>query len=137
MLKKFYSKIKKRAKWFFIGGTALAAVGGGVLAFPNEYQTVNEVILAEETYYQINGKYLQILPGNNLPHYETGTVSGKLGKNVPANVRIDVYETFDGKRGYQISYEDTNAFYSIANGTQAQERTFTKLKPLPVASTTP
>ena len=136
MLKKLKNFIKKKIKWFIAGGVVLAATIATILP-SNEYETIDKIITAQEEYYKINGKYLQIIPNNKLPHYETGTVSDKLGKNVPSNIRIDVYETWDGKRGYQLFYEDANNFYSIATGTQSAKRTWTKAKPQPVASSTP
>jgi len=127
MIKQIYNVIKQKLIWLLMGGFALAAT---VSIQPTEYKTTDEIITAEENYFKANGKYLQVLPGNKLPHYETGTVKDKLGKDVPLNIRIDVYETWDKKRGYQIQYEDDTAYYSIATGTEKVYRTYTKVKPI-------
>lgn len=119
------TKLKKWLIAIFLGSTALAAT---VALQPTEYSTINEVITAEESYYKQNGKYLQVLQGSKLPHYEQGTVKDKLGKDIPQGFIIDVYE-FEGKRGYQIRYEDANTFYSVATGTEKTDRTWIKNKP--------
>jgi hypothetical protein len=38
---------------------------------------------------QKGGNYLQVLPGDKLPPYETGSVSDNLGADVPTNIRVD------------------------------------------------
>lgn len=127
MIKKIYKYIKEKILLFFIGSTVLAAT---VALQPSaEYSSIDEVITAQENYYKQNGKYLQVLSGSKLPHYEQGTVKDKLGKDIPSGVIIDVYE-FEGKRGYQIRYEDETSFYSVATGTEKAFRTWTKSKPV-------
>jgi len=147
MWNKIKTQLKRFKKWiigFLIGGIALAA--GTIMLPSNEYKTINEIVSAENAYYAKYGKYLQVMLGNKLPHYETGTIKEKLGKNVPANIVIDVYETVGGEnyqtkyKGYQIQYEDDTAYYSLGFGIQAKERTWTIPKPVPTpvptASTT-
>lgn len=83
----------------------------------------DEIAGLEETYRRQTGKYLQIQPGNALPAYESGSVSEKLGKTIPDNMRIDVYEAPQG-RGYQITYEEGGILHSIGYGPEAADRTF-------------
>lgn len=129
------NKLKKWLIAIFLGSTALAGVI--TLQPSTEYTTVDEVVTAEENYYKQNGKYLQVLSGSKLPHYEQGTVKDKLGKDIPKGFVVDVYE-FEGKQGYQIRYEDVNTLYSVATGTQKIDRTWTRSKPVisTVATTT-
>jgi hypothetical protein len=83
-----------------------------------------DVSALQETYYQRTGSYLQILRGNGLPTYESGTVSEKLGGTVPADAWVHVYEAPAGK-GYQVFYEADGVLHSVGYGPEAVERTFT------------
>lgn len=91
---------------------------------------------AEDAYFQANGKYIQILPGSRLAPYDTGSLSAKIGANIPADIRVDVYESDKGK-GYQITYTDDTGYHSIANGPEASSRTVFVPKPVLIATTTP
>jgi len=62
----------------------------------------DQISALENAYYQSTGHYLQVLPGNILPSYETGTVSADLGSTIPANARVDIYDAPSGK-GFQIT----------------------------------
>ena len=86
MIKKSYNFIKKNVLWLFIGGTVLAASIG------INPSIEEEIGLLENTYFAKHGKYLQVLPNNKLPDYENGTVQSKLGKTIPDNCSVDVYE---------------------------------------------
>ncbi len=83
---------------------------------------VHSVALLEESYFVNHNKYLQILPDNQLPDYESGTVAEKLGSTIPANMRVDVYESPAG-HGYQISYEENGTSYSFGYGPEFESRT--------------
>src|SRR5580704_19206789 len=87
---------------------------------------------------QKGGNYLQVLPGDKLPPYETGSVSDNLGADVPTNIRVDVYAAPNGD-GYQITDTDTDGtIYSVGYGPEAQDRTYIISPPAaPVASSTP
>jgi len=95
----------------------------------------DEIANLEETYRRQTGRYLQIMPGNRLPTYETGSVTEKLGKNIPDNVRVDIYEA-PGGFGYQISYEENGVVRSVGNGPEASARTYAITLPVPVATST-
>ncbi len=58
-----------------------------------------------------------MLPGNALPAYESGTVSDDLGKNIPDNARVDVYESLGGD-GYQITFQQNGTEYSYGRGVK-------------------
>lgn len=89
--------------------------------------TINRIITLQENYKATNGRYLQILEGNKLPHYETGTILNKLGEELPEGVSINIYEGEDGN-GYQICYEDIDARTCRGFGPQAATYTFTTPK---------
>jgi hypothetical protein len=57
---------------------------------------IEEIAELEDAYYGIHGRYLQVMRNNVLPHYESGSVAEKLGKNIAADAHVDVY---DGPRG--------------------------------------
>ena len=101
----------------------------------NEFASVTDILIAQQAYFQANGKYLQIKEGNALPHYEAGTVEQKLGKNVPTNIKVDVYAAPTG-RGYQLYYEDAAARYSVGVGPESASRNYIISKALFVSSTT-
>src|SRR3990167_11310377 len=86
--------------------------------------TLPDIEKAENSYFQKNGKYLQIVRGE-LPHYENGTDKSKLGIDVPANVSIHVYKTSKGEQGYQVVTENPDSIGSIGYGVQAAEKTYT------------
>ena len=113
-------------------GSAGVMYGAPAKTFAN----ATEVAQAQETYKLQTGRYLQVLKGNVLPHYETGTVSGKLGKNLPDTMLVNVYE-IDGQLGFEIQYEDAVYSYSYGFGPQSSERTSQTIKPIIVASSTP
>ncbi len=95
-----------------------------------------EVAALEDEYYRENGRYLQILPNNKLPAYESGTVVDKLnGAQIPYNASVSVYSG-PGGQGYQIFYEDDAALYSFGYGPESADRTYTITKQESVASTT-
>lgn len=95
---------------------------------------VKDVATLQERYFAKEGKYLQILEGNRLPHYEQGTVTAKLGVPVDAKYAVDVYESPNG-RGYRIRWEDESTIYSIGYGADAVKYTFTVPKIIIVAPT--
>jgi hypothetical protein len=74
----------------------------------------------EDAYFQKTGSYLQILRGNGLPTYESGTIVEKLGKDVPADAWVHVYEAPGGK-GYQVLYEDADGtLHSVGYGPEVR-----------------
>jgi len=91
----------------------------------------DQISALENTYYQANGVYLQVLPGNILPSYETGTVTADLGSAIPDNVRVDIYDAPGGK-GFQVTYQDTSTQHSVGYGPEAISRTYSS--PLPIAA---
>lgn len=89
------------------------------------YQDFQAVIELEETYHSSTGKYLQVIKGNKLPAYESGSVSGKLGQNIPASMTVNTYSGPKGS-GYFIKHEDATGFYSIGFGPHADDFTTTR-----------
>ncbi|HEY4516867.1 MAG TPA: hypothetical protein VJG64_02875 [Candidatus Paceibacterota bacterium] len=77
----------------------------------------------EDTYYLQHGTYLQILYGNLLPTYESGTVAEKLGETIPDNMRVDIYEAPSGP-GYQIIFQLAGIEYSIGKGPESPRRSY-------------
>lgn len=80
-------------------------------------------------HFERTGRYLQVMKGNALPHYEHGNVATKLGRNLPTNTQVTTYETPTGERGYQVLNEDADNWYSVGYGPEAQSRTYTWPKP--------
>jgi hypothetical protein len=97
--------------------------------------SVEDVMVLEQEYMSKYGRYLHVMPGNTLPAYESGSVQEKLGKTIPENYNVEVYESPHGK-GYQISYEENGIVHSVGYGPEAADRTYTfeLLKP-PVSAT--
>lgn len=96
---------------------------------------VQAVTALEEGYFAKNGRYLQVIPGNKLPEYESGTVAEKLGANIPSGVRVDVYEGPKGF-GYSVTYEDKGTIYTAGFGPEAADRTRSFPVPIVVSSST-
>jgi hypothetical protein len=92
---------------------------------PAAQTVVAEVAALQDAYFQETGGYLQVLPGNGLPTYETGTVAEKLGKNVADDAWVHIYEAPAGK-GYQVFYEADGVLHSVGYGPEAAERTFSR-----------
>lgn len=93
-----------------------------------------EVSALEDAYFARFGRYLQIMPGNRLPKYPSASVADALGVNLPADMRVDVYENPTGI-GYQISYDSLGVRYSVGYGPEAASRTYSYQLPT-LASTT-
>jgi len=79
---------------------------------PSPSTVAADVSALQDAYFQQTGSYLQILRGNGLPTYETGTVSEKLGENIPNDGWVHVYEAPGGK-GYQVLYEADGVPHSV------------------------
>lgn len=115
--------------------TGLVLGAGGTAALPQDTRTPIEATQQlEEAYFAKTGKYLQVLPNNKLPHYESGKTKDKLGKDLPANAIVNVYDGPGGK-GYQVVYEDADAIYRVGYGPQAEEMTSIERKNVYVNST--
>ncbi len=96
--------------------------------------TAKDIPALEDSYFGQHGKYLQILPGNQLPDYETGTVSQKLGTNIDAGIRVDVYVSPHG-HGYQVTHEENGTIYTVGFGPEAESRTHSYPVPTPASAT--
>ncbi len=108
----------------------LASLGFDSQNTPTIYSDFASIQQAEENYFKTHQAYFQVLPNNVVPSYETGDVATNLGKSLPPQARIDIYQTPDGSWGYQIIFDSNGVIYSVATGTESTDRTF-------VASTTP
>lgn len=97
---------------------------------------IRDIAMLQDSYFEKNGNYLQILPGNELPAHEEGSVSQKLGGTLPSDAYVHVYESPKGK-GYQVFFKDGNTLISTGFGPEAADRTFTQELPsLGTASST-
>ena len=114
-------------------GIALVGTAMYFGAPPAAEPTISDL---ENEYFLKTGRYLQVLPGNQLPDYETGTVKQKLGKDLPTNVTIHVYESPKGM-GYQVITDEADRTTSVGYGPEAADLTWERLKPALIASTTP
>ncbi len=103
---------------------------------PKVLSTIPEIRNAEDAYFQVNRKYLQIIAGDSLPSYEPGTVAQRLGSDVATTTKVDIYQMPDGRWGYQITQVSAQAITSVGFGPEFADRTFITIVPLPVASST-
>jgi hypothetical protein len=88
----------------------------------------------EDAYYSQNSTYFQILPGNALPTYESGTVASNLGEDIPGNVQVDIYDAPSGQ-GYQVTFQQDGTEYSTGEGPESADRSFTQVLPVAAAAT--
>ena len=87
-----------------------------------------DVATAEDAYFAANGKYFQVLPNNQIPPYESGTVTAAIGGTLPdPTYSVNTYEGPRGK-GYFVTYSDITGFHSVGYGPQATD--FTSVSPL-------
>lgn len=101
-----------------------------------EAKAVQDIATLQDSYFEKTGAYLQVLPGNQLPENEDGSVSQKLGGTLPSDAYVHVYESPKGK-GYQVFFKDGNTLISTGFGPEAADRTFTQELPsLGTASST-
>lgn len=111
----------------------------GYLSLPKDEvsfgATEKQVATLQDEYFAKEGKYLQVLEGGRLPHYEEGNLTEKLGVPIDSKYAVDVYENERGK-GYRIRWEDATTIYSVGYGVDAKEYTYTITKPLPIVSAT-
>lgn len=101
-----------------------------------KYQTPKEIQTALEQHYRSHGEYIQVLPDSKLPLDEQGTVAQKLGKDLPPEITVHVYEHSQGD-GYQIMWETPTEIHSISVGPESKDRTWVREKEPWIASTTP
>lgn len=136
----FLEKIKQFWQGILIviigGGVAIASVSLGADALQTPLQQIHAL---EQAYILKHGRPLQILSGNRLPHYETGTVKEKFGKNIGAAYSVDIYKEPDsrgGEWGYTAEWEDEDGAYANGVGSLKAYRDFTILKTTNAASST-
>lgn len=119
-----------------LGGLGLGLFGQAIVDSQRPTTEIRGIATIEDSYFARTGKYLQVLPDSRLPHYESGNVADKLGRELPANSIVDVYEAPEGP-GYQVRYTDSENEYSVGYGPEAKERTWIQpLPPPPVATST-
>lgn len=106
-----------------------AVVGALALALFNvdsgTYKNPDEVRQALENYAATHGKYLYAPEGADF-----------LGKKLPPGMRVNEYQSPEGN-GFEIIYVEGDTEYSIGFGPQADQRTWMRKIPQPVASSTP
>ena len=113
--------------------TSTEPVAESSLATSTTSTVAEDVSALENSYFQKNGKYLQVLPNNQLPDYESGTVSDKLGATIPSDARVDIYTGPKGS-GYQVTYTDGGTIYTVGFGPEADHRTYSYPAP-PLSAT--
>lgn len=111
-------------KWqVLLTALGITATFGATIIVPVEGQLSSETEIesAQDAYFAQHGKYVQVQKDSKLPEYEKeGTVKDKLGKDLPKDLVIHVYESPEGK-GYQIIYPDGS---SHGYGPEARNRTW-------------
>src|SRR5262249_39073912 len=118
-------------------GTVEGASTSTISTISSGTATARSIAAAEDAYFQKNGTYFQVLPNNAVPSYESGTVTDAFGANIPANARIDIYQTPTGEHGYQISYQEGGTQYSIGEGPEANDRFYSNPPEILTATSTP
>ncbi len=84
-----------------------------------------DVATAEDAYFAANGKYFQILPNNQVPSYESGTVTAAIGATLPdPTYSVNTYSGPKGN-GYFVTHSDATNFYSVGFGPQASDFNYT------------
>lgn len=111
------------------------ALGVSASSLVPQQSTLASVSALEDQYFATTGKYLQILPGSQLPSYEKGTVIEKLGQDVPANVSVGTYQSPTGP-GYFVRYTDAQGDYSYGTGPEESRGSYVHLKKQDVVSAT-
>lgn len=94
-----------------------------------------EVSSLQDSYFDETGKYLQVLKGNRLPTYESGSVEEKLGQPIDNSVEVNVYEGPLGK-GYSMVYDTGTEIKSVGFGPQSADFTYSLVKKVPPISAT-
>lgn len=107
------------------------AISGTDIILPSNptFSLVSDIQQSEEEYLKTSpdGKYLEVVKGNTLASHISGTVTEKLGKDMPLQVTLD--ETMTGNLpGYIIRWEDASSMYSVGGGFGAEVNTWTKSK---------
>lgn len=87
--------------------------------------TPDTVLALQETYYAAHGEYLQVKRGSALPERHKGTVKQKIGVDLPPNMEVHTYVTPEGKKGFQVLWEDNKGRHSVGYGPEAADLTWT------------
>lgn len=119
--------ILKKYRYYIAVVLGAGAISLGALT--DKYDTLAEIKAAEDAYFATNGKYLQVLPGNKLPHYEAGTVSSKIGRSIGENIKVVTYITPEGVHGYQVIFDEVDNVKAFGFGPMAESLTYTFNKP--------
>lgn len=126
-------------KALIISGILTTSIGatmalGGTTSLPNAnpstFGTVEEFQTAESNFKETSpdGHFAQVIKDNKpSPNKKNATIKGLLGKETPAGMWVDEYQSPLGF-GYQMYYEDATAWYSVGKGPEATARTYTRLK---------
>lgn len=129
-MKNWYSKIG----YVFL---ATSLLGGGTYValalVEDKLDTVDEIRIAQEDFYQRTGSYLQVISDSKTNPRVGGTVKEKLGKNVSSEYQINEYIRSDGAKGFEIIWKDNTGIHSRGYGPEAGFRTWDKIT---VSSTT-
>lgn len=88
------------------------------------------------TLYTKYGEYVQVTEDGRILVKDAEVAETTLTSKLPAGTKIDVYAGPQGN-GYQIIRETATATISIGYGGEAESRTYTILKSVVTASTTP
>lgn len=95
---------------------------------------IDDITADQEKYFAEHGEYLPILPNGKLLPGKAGSVAEKLGRDIPADAFVEVYDGPRGK-GYRVAYTHGNKYYSVGYGPDAAA--FTYSYDLPTDKTDP
>lgn len=120
---------------FPIFGPTAAKTGSPLSTGPSaSFATASQISQAEDAYFAKNGGYVQVEFGDKLPD-GSDTVLNRLGVDMPTNMRVDIYVTPKGERGYKIITDDGATITSVGVGPEAAKDSYAY--PYKTATTTP
>lgn len=96
----------KRFRNILIALGIIGVASASILSGP-ELQTLEtvktDIAVEQEAYFQRTGEYMQVLEGNRLPtDTKARGVETELGRTLPEDYRVDVFEKPDGTKGYTV-----------------------------------
>ena len=77
-------------------------------------EIIQRVVDAELRYYEMNGKYLQVMEARHLPEYESGDLTENIGVILPVNVSVNVTDVAHVRVDPLIPNNWLNPFISVA-----------------------
>lgn len=106
---------------------------GNATQLKTQQQIIEEDL---QTLYQKYGEYVQVTPDGRILVKDTEVTETQIKNRLPARTQVISYEAPEGK-GYQVITETATQIISFGFGVEAESRTYTINKTIPIASTTP